>query len=90
MECEKSYKDGLLNQIDKWTSQAGDGMRVLAFASVQMTLQEWDDIKKQYRNESQCLFDQIVNHSLQFTMIGAVALNNPVREDVRASVKLAK
>jgi magnesium-transporting ATPase (P-type) len=88
-ELQKDERETINHQID---SMAISGLRVLAFASVEMENDTWMNLLQQGGHQngnspSKILEDEIYNRSLDFSFIAAFGLRDPLRQSVKSQVK---
>jgi magnesium-transporting ATPase (P-type) len=82
-----SYREDFEQKIHRL---AGQPLRVLACAYTELHQSEWQAQADQYPSASHCLNDLVTAGRLQFIMIGAFALRDKVRADVRSAVRFAR
>jgi magnesium-transporting ATPase (P-type) len=88
-ELQKDERETINHQID---SMALSGLRVIAFASVEMENDTWMNILQQGGHQngnspSKILEDEVYNRSLDFSFIAAFGLRDPLRQNVKSQVK---
>jgi len=86
-ELQKDERETINHQID---TMALSGLRVIAFASVEMEYNAWSDLLQQNNNgnsPSKILLDEITNKNLEFSFIAAFGLRDPLRANVKKQVK---
>lgn len=88
-ELQKDERETINHQID---SMALSGLRVIAFASVEMENDTWMNLLQQSGHQngnspSKILEDEIYNRSLDFSFIAAFGLRDPLRQNVKSQVK---